>query len=228
MKKQNNNNPWKILGISPTATHAEIKEAYKELAKKHHPDAGGKISDWLEVSRAYDAIKSKKHIPILEAPSTKMLNIRLTISQQINGVDDIIQVDGQQEELYIKVKIPAGALKDDKFNVVNGKQRYIINIKEQAHPDFVRHGLHLATYKTLDITDALLRKPFMIQSPTGEYIEVEVPDRIETDQIITVPGHGLFNRRTKQRGNLRIHVKIGIPIVTQDNIEEFITRLRND
>ena len=31
-------NPYKILGISPNATDAEVKKAYRELAKKYHPD----------------------------------------------------------------------------------------------------------------------------------------------------------------------------------------------
>ena len=31
-------NPYKVLGVSETATPEEIRQAYLELVKKYHPD----------------------------------------------------------------------------------------------------------------------------------------------------------------------------------------------
>ncbi|MBO5006636.1 MAG: DnaJ domain-containing protein, partial [Clostridia bacterium] len=31
-------NPYTVLGIDPGATDEEVKKAYRELAKKYHPD----------------------------------------------------------------------------------------------------------------------------------------------------------------------------------------------
>ena len=30
--------PYKVLGLAPDASDAEVKKAYRELAKKYHPD----------------------------------------------------------------------------------------------------------------------------------------------------------------------------------------------
>ena len=55
--------PYKVLGISPNATDDEVKEAYRKMAKKYHPDnyAGSPLSDvatekMKEVNEAYDEI----------------------------------------------------------------------------------------------------------------------------------------------------------------------------
>lgn len=227
MKQNKQNNPWSILGVSQDATHAEVKAAYRQKTKIHHPDRGGKVADWLKIQAAYEEIKTKKYIPILQVPSTRMLDVKLTIKQQIEGVDDIIVVDSE-DDLYIKVKIPRGAKLGDKFRTETNDGPYIINIKEQTHNRFTRQGNHLILYKTVSIIDVLKRNPIIIEDAVDNYIEVDLPHDIQTGSIIVVEGHGLYDRKTHKRGNIRIHIKIDFPVLTDENIEEFIIRLRND
>lgn len=47
---------YKILGVDRTATHDEIKRAYRKLAAKHHPDRGGDTAMFQEIQAAYDVI----------------------------------------------------------------------------------------------------------------------------------------------------------------------------
>lgn len=56
-------NPYEVLGISPNATNEEVRDAYRALAKKYHPDnyVDNPISDLAEekmkeINEAYDEI----------------------------------------------------------------------------------------------------------------------------------------------------------------------------
>ncbi len=59
--------PYKVLGVPPTATDEEVKTAYRELAKKYHPDnyADSPLADLAgekmkEVNEAYDQVMNER------------------------------------------------------------------------------------------------------------------------------------------------------------------------
>jgi molecular chaperone DnaJ len=45
-----------VLGVSPAATAAEIKAAYRSLVKRHHPDAGGDEVEILALNAAWELL----------------------------------------------------------------------------------------------------------------------------------------------------------------------------
>ena len=56
-------NYYDILGVNEKSTSAEITKAFKDLAKKHHPDRGGDESKFKEINEAHNTLKSsqKRH-----------------------------------------------------------------------------------------------------------------------------------------------------------------------
>lgn len=57
-------NPYHVLGLKKGASEAQIREAYKVLARKHHPDKNpndpGAMQRFIQVKEAYEALIERK------------------------------------------------------------------------------------------------------------------------------------------------------------------------
>lgn len=47
---------YATLGVADTATPEEVKSAYRKLAKQHHPDLGGDVAKFQQISEAYETL----------------------------------------------------------------------------------------------------------------------------------------------------------------------------
>ena len=53
------NNDYEILGLKKCCTKEEIKNSYRSLAKKHHPDVGGNVEKFREINQSYERLIAK-------------------------------------------------------------------------------------------------------------------------------------------------------------------------
>jgi DnaJ-class molecular chaperone len=218
-------NPWDLLGVSENATLEEIRLAYRKLAARYHPDRiDGDAEQFKNILAAYEQLKHRSYVPILTIPDTKLVNVKLSISQQVNGLNDLLQLD---DGVVLKVRIPPGAKKDDKFKVRSKGTQYIINVQELAHRDFTRNQNNVIMTLHVDIIDAMMGNSITIQGPRDTPIQIDIPAGVKQDSHIVVEGQGLYDRKKRKNGNLYCVVHIDIPVLnTTESVDAFITRLK--
>ncbi|MEE0845571.1 MAG: DnaJ C-terminal domain-containing protein [Eggerthellaceae bacterium] len=80
---------YKTLGVPRTATADEIKKAFRKLARKYHPDAGGDEAKFKEINEAYEVLSDEKKRKLYDQYDTGNPNqIPHGWNGQVN-VDDI-------------------------------------------------------------------------------------------------------------------------------------------
>lgn len=65
-------NHYETLGVDRTASQEEIKKAYRNLSKKHHPDVnnGGSADKFKEISEAYSVLSNEERRRKYDNPNT--------------------------------------------------------------------------------------------------------------------------------------------------------------
>jgi hypothetical protein len=56
-------NNYEILGVSPNASKAEIKKAYRKMSLIYHPDVGGDEKQFLKIKEAYEILTIDRFDP---------------------------------------------------------------------------------------------------------------------------------------------------------------------
>lgn len=65
---------YKILGVAKSASQDEIKSAFKELAKKHHPDRGGDEEKFKEINEAYGVLSNPDQRKVHDNPKAGLFD----------------------------------------------------------------------------------------------------------------------------------------------------------
>jgi DnaJ-class molecular chaperone len=223
------NNPWDILRISPASSKAEIHAAYHALAQQHHPDKGGNNKMFSEITKAYNELKGRTPVTVVSAPSALYVNLKLDIIQQIEGVSGYVGVVlSDKTPLYLKVNILPGAMANDKFKVEEENQTYIINIQEKQHDSFTRQGFNVIMSRRIDIIDVLCGNTIVVIDPCGQPHKVQVTRNSLEQSRLIVPNKGLYDRKKKKYGHMYIDTTVEVPLLNENNINDFIKRLKND
>lgn len=181
--------PYATLGVAKTATDAQIKSAYKKLAKKLHPDLnpGDKTAEerFKKVSAAYDILKDKEK----------------------RGQYDRGEIDAQGQERpqrrYYREYADAGA--DGAYHTTQGFEDFD-DLSGVFSDLFGRGARARGAYRPeeplqmrgrdalyaleVDFLEAVNGASKRITLPTGETLDVKLPKGTADGQTVRLKGKG--------------------------------------
>ena len=192
---------FKVLGINRNATEKEIKSAFRQLARKFHPDLhphdDEAESEFKEINEAYEILSDQEKKKSYEKYLSYRLNDRDEKSSDFDrqnnyiGFDDDLNFDDFLSDLL------------GRFNEV-GQEIY-----SNLSSDKKANSLNLDAEFNLQLTflEALngTKKNLLVNN---ERIVVEIPKGIQTGSIISIKNKGNIQTGKGKRGDLLIEVSI--------------------
>lgn len=210
---------YAALGLDRNCTRAQIREAYRGLAKRHHPDVNGgseaarqrtqTINAAYEVlydparRRAYDHELNLTSESAARKRSSKIernisQDVWLRIEDFLRGVSLTVQVrDGGNpsgEESY-RLHVPAGTAPGAKFRLPRRAPMHggIVQLRVKVRPGFrfKARGSDLRCELRIDHRRALNGGMETMEAPGGGFVRVEIPAGVKRGEIIRIPAAGL-------------------------------------
>ena len=236
-------NHHRILGLDKTASQDEVKQAYKKLALLHHPDRGGDPKDFAKITEAYNAIQKNDNVESIYFTETFYPNKNIRITQKITFAEkftgktvDIHYKTTAGTEKAITVNIPPGIsnnqtitfdqLGDNNFAYTPPGKLYL-TIKVQPEKDISRSNDDVHLSKKINIFDLIIGAKLDIELPNKENINLTIKQGTKPNTVFCIPGYGIPNISTGQRGNIYLKVTPNVPIITDSNLLAQLAEIRN-
>ncbi len=142
--------PYKVLGVSPSASDEQIKQVYRELARKYHPDnyvdnplAELATEKMKEINTAYDLIReqrSRSSTNASQGSSYQQASQRYSSqsgSSQFADIRRLLQNGMVSQALELLEGVPA-SLRDGEWYFLKGTVFYNRGWLDEAHRHFTR------------------------------------------------------------------------------------------
>ena len=214
--------PYEVLGVSKTASEAEIKKAFRSLAKKHHPDTkGGDAAaqkKFQEISGAYDIVGDKDKRAKFDAGE-------IDAAGNPRGFDPRAQGGGPfggggrpggQEYHFSwgdQDAQQAGFSAEDLFSDLLGG----LGGRGGRGGRQPRAGEDFSVSMTVSFDEAARGASRRVMLPNGEQIDVKIPVGLRDGQQIRLKGRGGAGRRGGPAGDVLIQISVAPhPYYTRD------------
>lgn len=185
---------YKVLGVEKNASDNTIKQAYKDLAKKHHPDLGGNEEKFKQINEAYDTLKNPETRKAYDNPNpfqgmggNSREGFHFT-SANIN-LDDIMR---QMHEHMFRESGQGGfRTRHRQSRNHNLNINLTIDLKELAEGDDIEKHISVR-----------------MSDGSREFVKINIPAHIETGQTVKYPQLGDNANPDLTRGDLFVTINI--------------------
>jgi len=211
--------PYEVLGVPKSASDAEIKKAFRSLAKKHHPDTkgGDKAAQrrFQEISAAYDIVGDKEKRAKFDAGQIDAGGNPRGFDPRAHGYEGnpFGQGGGQGggpgdfhftwTDQGHQGETAEGFRPEDLFadllGGLGGRGR------GRAQP---RAGQDFTVQTTVSFEEAAHGGTRRVVLPNGEQIDVKIPPGLKDGQQIRLKGRGGAGRSGGPPGDVMIHVSV--------------------
>ncbi len=99
----NEHDPYQILKVHPSAKLKDIKQAYRELVKIHHPDKGGDTKVMLEINSAWEILKKQHKDPYLGKHDYRKFNTQENYKQDNNFYSKSEEITNWFLNIYLPI-----------------------------------------------------------------------------------------------------------------------------
>ena len=230
---------YATLGLHRDCTAAQIRAAYRALAKWHHPDVNGGSRDALartqalnaaheilsdpERRTAYDAELAAPKKTAAPSPAgnfsgnvTKEVHLRL--DEFLRGARLEIAVNDPANphgsELY-ELRVPPDTAPGTRFKLPRAEPfgRGFVSVQVKARPDFrfKPRGSDLRCDLKIKAERAAQGGTEMIRNLTGAMLRVVIPRGVGRNEIIRIAGEGLPKARGG-RGDLLVRITYRVEV----------------
>ena len=187
-----------VLGVSSASTPAEVRQAFREAAKRAHPDAGGDDGAFHQIVDAYnrlqDPLSERFTAPPVRARPTPEPDLEISPLVALNGGEaDHRLPDGGM----IRITLPPGLRSGDK--VLAGEAELCVYIR--AEDGVIVRGDDI--WLTVKVAPAVLKKGgrISLDTPLGRR-SVWIDKKAAERGLVRVEGEGLPARGRRPTGHL--------------------------